>query len=426
VPIVATVLKSGGEFDVSHLHHFVRELALFTQKWTRRNNFVPPRLVCLTDLDPETLPEGVEAIPMVDAWPEPWTVLELFKPGLFAEGEAILYFRLDVELVGEFLPVFDAVDAIDIYRAEPHNFDELASGLTEAALVVDMISASASDALAVAAPGVATPVSDVLAVGASDNTTLTTTEGTPTLDVALTVVDHATVDEATLVLFAALDRVDTPTAAIAELATILATRTARTDAPAAAIVETSTLLGILARTDAPAAAVTDAKALLGILARTDTPAATVTEAKTLLATLGRTDTPTAAIAEARTILATLARGDTPTAALTEAKTLLGTLARADNPTSAITEAKTLLGILSRTDNSTLHVTEAINAIVSAFARTDNPTVAIAAKIDIGAWELSAKTLLASLARADTPSVGVTDHASLNIIAYDIGAWESPT
>lgn len=222
---------------------------------------------------------------MVDAWPEPWTVLELFKPGLFDEDEAILYFRLDVELVGEFLPVFDAVDAIEIHRFRAGTMDELATGFAETALVVDMISASASDALTIDVAGDVIPTGtteDVLAVVGSDSAALTTAEGVPTIDVAVAVVDHATIDEATLVLFAALSRTDIPSTAVAELATLLVTRAARTDAPTVAIAETSTLLSFLARADTPTAAVTEAKALLARLSRTDTPTAAVTQTATLV------------------------------------------------------------------------------------------------------------------------------------------------
>jgi len=177
VPIVATVLKSGGEFTVDHLSHFVRELALFTQRWTRRNNFVPPRLVCLTDVDPETLPAGVEAIAMVDAWPEPWTVLELFKPGLFADGESILYFRLDVELVGDFLDVFDAVDTFGTKIA---NFaDDLPLNFGETAAVA--VAFAGTDGAAVSVDGATAALE--AATSPADDLTLAITETSGVIEI---------------------------------------------------------------------------------------------------------------------------------------------------------------------------------------------------------------------------------------------------
>lgn len=265
MPIVATVLKSGGEFDVAHLSHFVRELALFTQRWTRRNNFVPPRLVCLTDLDPETLPPGVEAIPMVDAWPEPWTVLELFKPGLFEEGEAVLYFRLDVDLVGDFINVLDAVDALVVNRLRADTVDQAAFYLEDTAGVAVKIDTSDSAGISVAnASALETFDEDVLAViDVTDSAGLSLGDVTTTLAVTVVTADGGALSTG-------------------DVMTTLRVTSASVDTTSAAITEARLLKALLARTDTPTALITEARAIFARLARTDAPAVAIAEHSTRL------------------------------------------------------------------------------------------------------------------------------------------------
>jgi hypothetical protein len=75
--------------------------------------------VCLTD-DPETVPDGIEAIVLqhgLDGW---WNKLALFKPGMFPKGARVLFLDLDTIPIGDLAPIatYDGPFAMlrDVYR----------------------------------------------------------------------------------------------------------------------------------------------------------------------------------------------------------------------------------------------------------------------------------------------------------------------
>ena len=62
--------------------------------------WVDLRCVCFTD-DPSTLPEGVEAIPVLPGISGWWNKLLMFRPGTVKRGERILYSDLDAIVIGD-------------------------------------------------------------------------------------------------------------------------------------------------------------------------------------------------------------------------------------------------------------------------------------------------------------------------------------
>src|SRR5690348_15699725 len=113
MPTIATVYKTGGDFTPDHVRHFIEELALFTQKWTRRQGQAP-RVVCITDADPGDIPAGIEVIAMANDWPDEWAVMECFNTAAFAIDETVLFFRLDIDFIGELISMMDAVDGLGL------------------------------------------------------------------------------------------------------------------------------------------------------------------------------------------------------------------------------------------------------------------------------------------------------------------------
>lgn len=71
------VLKSGGEFNESHVHRLAEQV---------------PDLVCLSDIKIK----GIEIIPMSNNWPKWWSKLELFNPSI--KGD-LFYFDLDTLVI---------------------------------------------------------------------------------------------------------------------------------------------------------------------------------------------------------------------------------------------------------------------------------------------------------------------------------------
>lgn len=65
----------------------------------------PHRFVCLTDSP--TVPEGVERIPLLHAWPGFWAKVELHRPGLFTGP--VIYLDLDTVICGPLDPIADAI-----------------------------------------------------------------------------------------------------------------------------------------------------------------------------------------------------------------------------------------------------------------------------------------------------------------------------
>lgn len=64
----------------------------------------PGRFVCLTD-DPEGLDENIQTIPLPDDLETWWGKLYMFKHGLFAEGERIIFMDLDTVITGDLGPL---------------------------------------------------------------------------------------------------------------------------------------------------------------------------------------------------------------------------------------------------------------------------------------------------------------------------------
>jgi hypothetical protein len=66
----------------------------------------PFAFVCLTDR-PEELPHDIDARP-ITPYPQAagwWNKIKLFAPGIFAEGERVLYLDLDIVIVGALWPI---------------------------------------------------------------------------------------------------------------------------------------------------------------------------------------------------------------------------------------------------------------------------------------------------------------------------------
>lgn len=88
-PTIACVLRSGGpDYSVEWVYALKRGLNRYVDEF----NFV-----CLTDA------EGIPPMwrrPLRYEWPGWWSKLELFRPGLFDEGERVFFFDLDTLIVG--------------------------------------------------------------------------------------------------------------------------------------------------------------------------------------------------------------------------------------------------------------------------------------------------------------------------------------
>lgn len=89
-PLVACVLRSGGDYDPGWVYALKRGVA--------RHLPGPYRFACLTDVS-SVPPQW--AFPLRYTWPGWWSKLELFRPGLFPEGELVLYLDLDTLVVGD-------------------------------------------------------------------------------------------------------------------------------------------------------------------------------------------------------------------------------------------------------------------------------------------------------------------------------------
>lgn len=83
MPTVLTVLRSGGEFNASHVQALQRQV----RRWSTAD------FVCLSDVP---IP-GVETVPLEHKWPGWWAKLELFRPDL--KGD-FLFTDLDNVILG--------------------------------------------------------------------------------------------------------------------------------------------------------------------------------------------------------------------------------------------------------------------------------------------------------------------------------------
>jgi hypothetical protein len=100
-PLTVACLFVRGEYP--YTVEYVDRLKAIVDRWIDR----PCRFVCLTD-QPDTMPDGVEAIP-VEKWPDCfayWTKLELFNPARQWSGR-VLYLDLDTLIVQSLAPIVD-------------------------------------------------------------------------------------------------------------------------------------------------------------------------------------------------------------------------------------------------------------------------------------------------------------------------------
>lgn len=81
---IFTVLRSGGDFKVSHVQALDRQLQKYAPLYEH---------ICLTDVD---VP-GVKCQPLKYKWPSWWAKMELFRPDIVGD---VLFIDLDTVIVG--------------------------------------------------------------------------------------------------------------------------------------------------------------------------------------------------------------------------------------------------------------------------------------------------------------------------------------
>lgn len=97
---VACVCRSGEFYDINkYVAHLSRAVA--------RHLTRPYRFVCFTNSD--TVPEGVDRVPLLHNWPGFWSKIEIFRPGVIT-GPA-LYLDLDTVICGSLDALADTVAA---------------------------------------------------------------------------------------------------------------------------------------------------------------------------------------------------------------------------------------------------------------------------------------------------------------------------
>ena len=64
------------------------------------------RFVCLTNV-PDEFDETMEVIPLKHNWKGWWSKLELFRPGVFEDGDRVFYLDLDSVIVQSLIPFFE-------------------------------------------------------------------------------------------------------------------------------------------------------------------------------------------------------------------------------------------------------------------------------------------------------------------------------
>lgn len=119
--ILATVLRTGGHYDTS----WVRRLERASYQLIKDHH----QFVCLTDVPKAELEPFVRVIPLEHDWPGWWSKLELFKPGVFPEGEAVLYLDLDTLIVRHFEFLWGAIDCDLLMLRDFYRPRGLASGI---------------------------------------------------------------------------------------------------------------------------------------------------------------------------------------------------------------------------------------------------------------------------------------------------------
>lgn len=114
---VACVLRTGGDFDATWVEALER--ACF-ERITE-----PHKFICLTDIPIRGAPRvsWIDWIPLEHNWPGWWSKIELFRPGLFPEGEPVLYFDLDTVVTRDITHLSRTIDCDlillrDFYRLQ--------------------------------------------------------------------------------------------------------------------------------------------------------------------------------------------------------------------------------------------------------------------------------------------------------------------
>lgn len=90
LPIVACVLRSGGEYEPRHVQNLYDGVRMH---WLPHE---PLRFICLTDIPFHI--KGVQLKALDYGWPGWWSKMELFRPDF--RWDRILYFDLDTLIIG--------------------------------------------------------------------------------------------------------------------------------------------------------------------------------------------------------------------------------------------------------------------------------------------------------------------------------------
>lgn len=99
---IATVFKTGGDFDVSYVNHIANSV--------KEHTTVPYKFVVLTDHFDGYGPNVHQVVPFEHNWPKWWGKMEMFKPNMF-DTEKIFFLDLDTFIV-------DNIDAMLQYGGE--------------------------------------------------------------------------------------------------------------------------------------------------------------------------------------------------------------------------------------------------------------------------------------------------------------------
>lgn len=123
--VVATLLRSGGQYDARHVIWLRDQFAAMCK--------APHRFVCLSDI----VIDGIEMIPLAlsnNQSPGWWGQLEYFRPGIFPAGASVLCCDLDTVLYREFTPHRCPADTIAMSR-EINNWSKSSWAIWNAGLM---------------------------------------------------------------------------------------------------------------------------------------------------------------------------------------------------------------------------------------------------------------------------------------------------
>ena len=93
VATIALVLKTGGDtYNYKYVNNLVNGI--------KEHTTIPTRIVCLTDDSTGFDSRIDEVVEFKHNWPKWWGKIELFRPGVFPEGQNVFYIDLDTFIVG--------------------------------------------------------------------------------------------------------------------------------------------------------------------------------------------------------------------------------------------------------------------------------------------------------------------------------------